>query len=147
MKNILITFMIMVVVMSFMVNKNVTTKTSKFRMKPTYKSIKVVATYYNPVSSQCDSDPLITASNDKINLNKLKKGNVRWIACSRDLLKRWGGSINYGDTIRVISKNKNVVGIWIAKDSMNKRYTKRIDFLCYDKIVGDLSDVEIQKIS
>lgn len=110
------------------------------------KSIRVKATYYNPVESQCDSDPLITASNDKINLKKLKAGKIRWIACSRNLLKRWGGSFDYGDKVYITSKNKNVSGYWFVKDSMNKRYKDRIDFLCYDKIKGDISTVRIRKV-
>jgi 3D (Asp-Asp-Asp) domain-containing protein len=108
--------------------------------------IRVVATYYNPVKSQCDLDPLTTASNDKINIKKLKAGKIRWIACSRNLLKRWGGDLKYGDKVYVVSKNKNIKGYWIVKDSMNKRYKNRIDFLCYDKIQGDLSNVRIYKV-
>ena len=106
--------------------------------------IKVDATYYNPAKNQCDNDPLVTASNDKISLSKLRKKQIRWIACSRDLIKRWGGKLHYGDTVYVESKNKNLCGYWVVKDSMNKRYKKRIDFLCSGKIKGDFSDVVIK---
>jgi 3D (Asp-Asp-Asp) domain-containing protein len=117
-----------------------TTKTTKKKKR----SVKVHATYYNPVASQCDSNYLETASMDIIDLKKLKKKQIRWVACSRDQLKRWGGHLNYGDTITVVSKNKNVAGKWIVKDTMNKRYKKRIDFLCYSKIKGSLKDVVIK---
>lgn len=118
---------------------------SKKTTKVERKRLSVVATYYNPVEGQCDSDPLVTASNDKIDLTKLKKKKIRWIACSRDLLKRWGGELSYGDTVEVLSNNKNLNGLWIVKDSMNKRYKKRIDFLCSDRIKGSFKSVEICK--
>lgn len=92
---------------------------------------EVVGTFYNPTKWQCDNDPLITADNSKIDLNKLKKGDIKWVALSRDLLKRWGGPFNYGDTLTVHHPNMNVRGKWIVHDSMNKRYRKRIDFLIH----------------
>ena len=109
-----------------------------------HRIIKVHATYYNPVAEQCDSNPLETASQDVISLRKLKNKQIRWVACSRNLLKRWGGKLKYGDKITVISKNKNLSGVWIVKDSMNKRFKNRVDFLCSDKIKGDFSDVVIK---
>ena len=56
-------------------------------------TIKVTATMYNPVEGQCDSDPYITASMLKINPNKASE--QKFIAMSRDLLKRWGGKFEY----------------------------------------------------
>lgn len=86
---------------------------------------EVLATKYNPVPEQCDSDPLITADNSKIDLDMLSKHNLRWIAVSRDLLSIF----NYGDTITVHSDNHKLNGDWIIHDTMNKRFTNRIDFL------------------
>src|SRR5688572_4566736 len=54
-------------------------------------------TIYNPTTDQCDADPFVTASNQKINPGKLRSGAIRWMAVSRDMLKRWGGNLNYGD--------------------------------------------------
>ncbi len=60
-------------------------------------------TIYNPEESQCDTDPLITANNSKIDLDKLRRNEIRWMALSRNLLKRWNGAFNYGDTVSVHS--------------------------------------------
>ena len=85
----------------------------------------VLLTWYNPVSSQCDADPLITADMSKINLEKLKNREIKWIAVSRDLLKNY----NMGDTVIIESKNPRINGEWVIHDKMNKRFTKRIDLL------------------
>jgi 3D (Asp-Asp-Asp) domain-containing protein len=86
-------------------------------------------TIYNPVRSQCDSDPMVTASNQKINKAKLRDGSIRWIALSRDLLRRWGGSLHYGDTVSVRTGDATVDGIWIVQDTMHKRFRNRGDLL------------------
>lgn len=98
---------------------------------PGDKSIKINrATTYNPDPAQCDSDPLTTADNSTIDLNKLKDGTLRWVALSRDLLSRWGGCFNYGDTITVESVSKpQINGDWVVRDCMNARYKKSLDFL------------------
>lgn len=85
----------------------------------------VKATKYNPVESQCDSDPLITADNSKIDTSKLEKHQIRWIAISRDLRGRY----NYGDTVIIESDNKNIEGEWVVRDTMNPRFSNRIDLL------------------
>ncbi len=86
-------------------------------------------TIYNPSSAQCDSDPLVTASNKKINLTKLKEGSIRWMAVSRDLLNRWGGRLNYGDTVELRAGDSSIDGAWIIQDTMNKRFKNRGDLL------------------
>lgn len=89
-------------------------------------SVKVTATMYNPVVGQCDDDPLITAGMYKINPNRASEH--KWIAVSRDLLKRWGGVFDYGDKVYISGAgHKN--GIYTIVDTMNKRFQKRIDFL------------------
>ena len=90
---------------------------------------EVLGTMYNPVVAQCDADPLITADNSKIDLDKLDNNEIRWVALSRDLLTRWGGPYNYGDSIYVHHSDKRIKGIWIVHDTMNARWSKRIDFL------------------
>ena len=90
---------------------------------------EVIGTIYNAVESQCDADPLVTADNSKINLKVLKTGSLRWVALSRDLLKRWGGPYNYGDTIHVYHTDNRIRGKWVVHDTMNARFKKRIDFL------------------
>lgn len=90
---------------------------------------EVIGTIYNAVPEQCDSSPLITADNSRINLSDLEQGTLKWVALSRDLLKRWGGPYNYGDTIYVHHTDGRLRGKWIVHDTMNKRYKKRVDFL------------------
>lgn len=85
----------------------------------------VIGTKYNAESSQCDDSPLITADNSKIDLRKLNRHELKWIAISRDLKKQF----DFGDTVIVECDNPRLNGEWIVKDVMNKRFTKRIDFL------------------
>ena len=94
---------------------------------------EVLGTMYNPVKAQCDNTPFETADGSMIPVDKLKKEKIRWVALSRDLLSRWGGPFDYGDTLYVHHPNKHVRGIWIVHDSMNARWRKRIDFLRWKK--------------
>ncbi len=87
---------------------------------------QVLITWYNPCVSQCDSDPLITADMSKIDLKKLSRRDIRWIAVSRDLLNR---GYSMGDTIIIDSPNPRINGEWVIHDKMNKRFTNRIDLL------------------
>lgn len=86
----------------------------------------VTATMYNAVESQCDADPLITAGMYKINPKKASEH--KWVALSRDLLKRWGGKFDYGDTIRIENAGDKS-GIYTVVDTMNARFTNKIDIL------------------
>ena len=92
--------------------------------KPTYN---VTATMYRPTRYETDSSPNITADGTRINISKA--GSYRYIAVSRDMLSRWGGPFEYGDYV-IISGTKKHDGIWQIKDTMNPRFTERIDFLC-----------------
>lgn len=89
-------------------------------------SADVTATMYNAVVGQCDTDPLVTAGMYKINPNKAS--DHKWVALSRDLLKRWGGQFDYGDTIEI--KNAGLKsGVYTVVDTMNARFTNKIDIL------------------
>ena len=88
----------------------------------------VTATMYHPVKGQTDKTPHITADGTRIDTRNA--GKYRFVALSRDLLKRWGGSFDYGDYIIVEGCNGKYDGIWQVKDTMNKRFNNRIDFLC-----------------
>ncbi len=94
---------------------------------------EILGTHYHPVKAQCDADPLVTADNSKISLNKLLKKKIRWVALSRDLLKRWGGPFDYGDTLYVYHRDKNINGMWQVHDAMNYRFRKRVDFLTHKR--------------
>jgi 3D (Asp-Asp-Asp) domain-containing protein len=87
---------------------------------------EVTATMYYAVAGQCDSDPLTTAGMYKINPNKASE--QKWIAMSRDMIARWGGEFNYGDLVE-IKGTEHKDGIYKVVDTMNKRFTNRIDFL------------------
>lgn len=96
--------------------------------EPTFDD--VIITCYNAVASQCSGNPLITASGRKIDLKKLNRGELRYCAVSRDLLKEY----SYGDTIQVfISEGHPYNGQWLVADTMHKRWNKRIDLLLSTK--------------
>ena len=67
----------------------VTKTINKEFKRNTNKICKVVVTMYNAVEGQCDSDPYTTASMRVINPKKATEH--KWIAMSRNLLKRWKG--------------------------------------------------------
>lgn len=79
-------------------------------------------TCYQPVKEQCWGDPTITADGSKINLDKLKKGYLRWCAVSHDI---W----------RLLPKNKpklikiEGVGVFEVRDKTNARFKNRVDIL------------------
>lgn len=105
----------------------------------------VSATVYFPERGQTDADPLTTADGSKI--NPKNPGKHRWIALSRDMLTRWGGDIQYGDSIWVRGISANMDGMYIVRDTMNRRFRNRIDILVgrKDKILGLWENVQIAR--
>jgi 3D (Asp-Asp-Asp) domain-containing protein len=99
---------------------------------------KIKAAYYNPTSGQCDKTPLITGSGYKINLKKLKNKDIKVVAVSRDLLNIYP----YGSTIYV-HQPVHLRGTYKVEDTMNKKFTNRIDFLVYDKLKVDSVHISI----
>jgi 3D (Asp-Asp-Asp) domain-containing protein len=86
-------------------------------------AVTVIATIYHAVPGQTDDTPFITASNKKI--NKDNPAGHRWIAVSRDLEK-----LGFTLGTKVCIENAGEMdGEWIIEDRMNKRWTKKIDFL------------------
>ena len=86
----------------------------------------VTVTMNHPTRNQTDSTPDITADGTKINIWKASK--YRYVAVSRDLLSRWGGPLNYGDWI-VIEGAGDQSGVYQVRDTMNPKWTKRVDIL------------------
>lgn len=87
---------------------------------------EVTVTMYNPVESQTDDTPYLTA--DLSRINKVNPSAHKWIAISYDLHKRYGGQLAFGDTVYLYgSANKD--GFYTVRDLMNPRYTNRIDIL------------------
>lgn len=80
----------------------------------------VTITTYNAVMSQCDRSPLITADGTKIDHRKVKSGQQRIVAISRDLLY----AIPLGSVIYVEGH-----GYYEVRDTMNSRFKHRIDIL------------------
>lgn len=80
----------------------------------------VTITTYNAVRSQCDRSPLITADGTKIDHRKVKSGEQRIVAISRDLLY----AIPLGSIIDIEGYGKYEV-----RDTMNSRFKHRIDIL------------------
>ena len=80
----------------------------------------VTLTTYNAVQSQCNSDPLTTADGTKIDLKKLKRGEIKYAAVSRDLL--W--AIPYGSIIYIEGH-----GEYEVRDTMNERFNHYVDIL------------------
>jgi len=89
--------------------------------------VTVLATKYNAVASQCDSDPLITADNSKIDIQKLNNYQLRWIAVSQEMTKVF--NLNMGDKVFIECENPKINGVWEIHDHMNKRFSRRIDLL------------------
>ena len=80
----------------------------------------VTLTVYQPDENQCDKTPLTTADNTKINLKKLKKGQLKYCAVSRDLL----AFIPYGSLIEIDGH-----GVYEVHDTMHERYKHYVDIL------------------
>lgn len=111
-------------VTDFIIDHSNTASVSNDTIKGT--SYEVTATMYYPVAGQCDSDPLTTAGMFKI--KPYKASEQKWIAMSRDLIARWGGEFQYGDYVEIKGAGHKD-GIYRVVDTMNKRFTNRIDFL------------------
>jgi len=78
------------------------------------RAIPVKVTAYNPVRSQTDSSPLITASNKRV-----RNGMV---ALSRDLEREF--SFRFGDTVYLYG-----IGRFVFEDRMHRRKRRQVDIL------------------
>jgi len=88
----------------------------------------VTTTMYNPVVSQCDKDPLIPAGGVRYKINPTKASEHKYVALSRNLLKRFGGQFNYGDKVKITGAGDKD-GVYTVADTMNKRYCNHVDIL------------------
>lgn len=124
---------IMVVVLVSITVTITTTKTNNFLIKTVQSTdtirgqeYKVTATMYYAVQGQCDKDPLTTAGMYQIDPKRASEH--KWIAMSRDMIARWNGEFNYGDLVEIRGAGHKD-GVYKVVDTMNKRFTNRIDFL------------------
>ena len=103
-------------------NKNLKKELSKYETE----GMIVTVTMYEPVSYQTDSTPNILADGTRIRVHKASE--YRFIAVSRNLLKRHGGWLDYGDFVLLKCTNHKD-GVYQVRDTMNKRFVNRIDIL------------------
>lgn len=103
--------------------------------KNTITHVKV--TCYQPVEAQCDSDPLTTADGSKIDLYKLKNGDVKWCAISRDLL--WLFPKDKPKRVHIEG-----YGIYEVRDVMNKRFKHRVDILIHPSEKANISEENVK---
>ncbi len=89
-------------------------------------TFEVDVTMYHPVYPQTDDTPHITADGTHFNISKASE--YKYVALSRNLLKRWGGPFNYGDFI-IVRGTQYKDGMYQVKDTMNPRWVNRIDIL------------------
>ena len=103
-------------------NKRLSEELSKYETE----GMHVTVTMYQPVARQTDSTPNILADGTRIRTQEASK--YKFIAVSRNLLKRWGGWLDYGDFI-LLKGTDGKDGVYQVRDTMNKRYVNRIDIL------------------
>lgn len=74
----------------------------------------VTLTSYRSVPEQTDDSPFFTSIGERV--------SPRGCAVSRDLLKRWGGPLSYGDLIYI-----DGVGFRFVNDCMAARHKQAVD--------------------
>ena len=103
-------------------NKRLSDKLNEYETE----GMHVTVTMYQPVARQTDSTPNILADGTRIRVGEAS--NHKFIAVSRNLLRRWGGWLDYGDFI-LLKGTDGKDGVYQVRDTMNKRYVNRIDIL------------------
>ena len=88
--------------------------------------IEVDVTMYQPNKIQCDDTPNITADGTRIRISKAS--NYKFVALSRNLLKRWGGPFDYGDFV-LLKGADNKDGVYQVRDTMNPKWVNVVDIL------------------
>ncbi len=87
---------------------------------------KVTVTMYRPLPHETDATPHILADGTRIKPDKA--ADYRFVALSRDMLKRWGGDFNYGDFVLLRGTGKKD-GVYQVRDTMHKRWVNTVDIL------------------
>ena len=94
--------------------------------------VEVDVTMYQPVYPQTDNTPDITADGTKIRIHKASE--YKFVALSRNLLKRWGGGFDYGDFI-YIKGTKDKDGVYQVRDTMNPKWVNVVDILESENVI------------
>lgn len=86
----------------------------------------VIATVYNAVKAQCNSNPSVTASMFRLNLDDVASHKI--IAMERTFMAELG--LKYGDVVKLEGVGP-YDGVWQIQDTMNKRFADqhKIDIL------------------
>ena len=103
-------------------NKRLAEKLNEYETE----GMHVTVTMYQPVSYQTDSTPNILADGTRIRTKQAS--NYKFIAVSRNLLKRFGGFLDFGDFV-LLKGTDHKDGVYQVRDVMNKRFVNRIDIL------------------
>ena len=103
-------------------NKRLTEKLNEYKTKET----NVTVTMYQPIRGQTDSTPNILADGTRIRTQSAS--DYKFIAVSRNLLKRFGGWLDYGDFV-LLYGTFTKDGIYQVRDTMNPKHTNRVDIL------------------
>ena len=90
------------------------------------EGLDVTVTMYHPTTQQTDSTPDILADGTKIRIHKAS--DYKYVAVSRNLLKKNGGWLEYGDFI-FLRGTSGKDGVYQVRDTMNRRFVNRIDIL------------------
>ena len=90
------------------------------------EGIKVDVTMYHPIYPQTDNTPNITADGTIFDITQASK--YRYVALSRNLLSRWGGTFDYGDFI-LITGTKQKDGVYQVRDTMSSKWVNVVDIL------------------
>ena len=107
--------------------------------------IIVDVTMYQPVYPQTDDTPNITADGTKIRISKAS--NYKFVALSRNLLKRWGGPFDYGDFILLKGAGKKD-GVYQVRDTMNPKWVNVVDILESESVQPyKYTDAQIYKLN
>ena len=90
--------------------------------------VEVDVTMYQPTHYQTDTSPDITADGTRIRISKASE--YKFVALSRNLLKRWGGSFDYGDFILIKgTEDGHKDGVYQVRDTMNPKWVNVVDIL------------------
>ncbi len=112
-----------------------------FKLSLVLYTVFVTGTVYHADPAQTNADCFHTASMKKIDPSNPAKH--RYLAVSRDLEKI---GFTLGSKVRVTGAG-DLDGIWYIEDRMNRRWTKRIDFLVNKtRKYGKWNNIKIEKL-
>ena len=90
------------------------------------EGLDVTVTMYHPTAEQTDSTPDVLADGTRFRVHSAS--DYKFVAVSRNLLKKHGGWLDYGDFI-LLRGTDGKDGVYQVKDTMNRRFVNRIDIL------------------